>query len=192
MKILSTIIILLFPLTLLCQTLPYAELPVYSDEYSAGKVAARAVDGLGFRFHWATDELRETDLAFKPGPEARTSLETAAHIYEMSFIILNAVKKKVNVDGQDAKVPFPEMRKKTLENLKAASDVLMKSTDAEMKNYKALFNRNGKTVEIPFWNIINGPIEDCVWHVGQIVSFRRSSGNPINEKVNVFMGTVRK
>ncbi|MFT7499284.1 MAG: hypothetical protein ACI8QP_001887, partial [Porticoccaceae bacterium] len=45
--------------------------------------------------------------------------------------------------------------------------------------------------EYPFWDLINGPIEDAVWHSGQLVSFRRSSGNPMNPKVNFLTGKVR-
>ena len=44
----------------------------------------------------------------------------------------------------------------------------------------------------PFWNAINGPIADALWHCGQIVSFRRSSGNPFPKGVSVFTGKVRK
>ena len=40
----------------------------------------------------------------------------------------------------------------------------------------------------PFWNHLNGPIADALWHSGQIVSNRRASGNPLNSKVNVFIG----
>ena len=47
-------------------------------------------------------------------------------------------------------------------------------------------------VEFPFWNQLNGPIEDAVWHSGQIVAFRRASGNPISKKISVFTGKVRE
>ena len=45
---------------------------------------------------------------------------------------------------------------------------------------------------IPFWNIINGPISDALWHCGQVVMLRRASGNPFNSKVNVFSGKLRE
>jgi hypothetical protein len=62
-----------------------------------------------------------------------------------------------------------------------------------MKNVKLIFKgANGAAQEFPFWNQLNGPIADCIWHTGQIVSFRRSSGNPFTEKANVFMGTLDK
>src|SRR3954467_9891593 len=87
------------------QDLPYREIPAPPDNYTAGAVASRMLDGLGFRFYWATEGLRPEDLAFKPGPNTRTSEETVAHIYGMSFIILNATKKSTNVSGQDVKLP---------------------------------------------------------------------------------------
>jgi hypothetical protein len=193
MKNIVYFLVLSLPLFCRAQSLPYAELPVYAETYSAGKLAARTIDGLGFRFYWATEGLRDEDLAYKPGQDARTSLETIQHIYEMSFIITNAALKKTNTSSQPPVLPFADMRKKVLENLKTASDILQKSSDEDMKTYNITFtNKDGKTTSLPFWNLINGPIEDSVWHVGQIVSFRRSSGNPFSEKVNVFTGTVAK
>jgi hypothetical protein len=174
------------------QELPYREIAAPPENYTAGAVAARMVDGLGFRFYWATEGLRPEDLAFKPGKDTRTSEETIAHIYGMSFMILNATKKATNVSGQDVKFPFVEMRKKTLENLKEASERLRKSSDKDLLEYDAVFSRGTETVKRPFWLMINGPMSDCLWHVGQVVSFRRSSGNPFSEKVSVFTGTVSK
>lgn len=190
----KTVIALAFTFFASCcvaQDLPYREIPKAPESFTAGGVASRMVDGLGFRFYWATEGLRAEDLAFKPGPDTRTSEETIAHIYGMSFLILNTTKKTANVTGQDVKLPFAEMRKKTLENFKEASDRLRKSSDKELLEFEAIFTRGTETVKYPFWNMVNGPIADCLWHVGQVVTFRRSSGNPFSEKVSVFNGTVR-
>ncbi|MBL4904447.1 MAG: hypothetical protein JKZ00_00090, partial [Flavobacteriaceae bacterium] len=54
----------------------YYEIPPAPKEYTAGTVASRMVDGLGFRYYWATEGLTEKDLAFRPNSEARTTLET--------------------------------------------------------------------------------------------------------------------
>ena len=173
------------------KTLPYYEIPPHPENFSGGTVAARMIDGLGFRYYWATEGLRKEDLAYKPGPEARTSEETLKHIYEMSIIIVNSTTYTANVSQTDKpKLTFEEMRKRTLENLKAASDRLRPTTDNEMKEYKLIFKRDSNTTEYPFWNQINGPIADCLWHLGQVVSFRRSSGNPFTDKVSVFSGKV--
>lgn len=194
MKLVCMIIFLAGAVSLRAQktTLPYATIPDYPENFTAGAVAARLADGLGFRFYWATEGLREEDLAYRPNPEARTSAETIEHIYEMSVVIVNATTKTVNASTDDQHLSFSEMRKRTLENLKAASERLRVSSDAEMKEFKIMFKRDETITEIPFWNAINGPIADCLWHVGQIVSFRRSSGNPFSGKVDVFSGTVRK
>ena len=69
--------------------LPYYQIPDYPENYTAETVAARMVDGLGFRYYWATEGLRETDLNYRPGDEARTSKETLQHIYELTKIIVN-------------------------------------------------------------------------------------------------------
>lgn len=174
------------------QDLPYRELSAPPENYSAGAVAARLVDGLGFRFYWATDGLRPQDLAFKPGNDTRTSEETIAHIYGMSFLIMNAAKGVPNASGQDVKLPFAEMRKKTLTNLKEAADILRKTSDEDLKKCEFVFPRGNEEVRRPFWLMINGPISDCLWHVGQVVTFRRSSGNPFTDKVSVFTGTIIK
>ena len=174
------------------KTLPYYEIPAAAENFTAGSVASRMIDGLGFRFYWATEGLRAEDLSFKPSESARTSEETIQHIYEMSRIIVNSTTNTVNTSGKHEKISFTEMRKQVLENLKAASDRLRKSTDQEMKNFKIIFKNGDQVEEYPFWNQLNGPIADCLWHVGQIVSFRRSSGNPFNNKAEVFTGTVEK
>ena len=174
------------------KNLPYYEMASYPEIFTAGGVASRMIDGLGFRFYWATEGLRENDLAFKPSKDARTSLETIVHIYEMSFIILNSTANIANVAGQDIPLPYAAMRRRALENFKNASDRLRTATDQEMKDFKLSFKQGDQSVEFPFWHQLNGPIADCLWHTGQIVSFRRSSGNPFNEKVDVFSGKAGK
>jgi hypothetical protein len=172
------------------KTLPYYEIPNYPESFTAGAVASRMIDGAGFRYYWATEGLRPEDLAFKPNADARTSEETITHIYELSTIVINSLTRTVNAPASQ-KLSFVEMRKQTLKNLKMASDRLRVCADQEMKDFKIIFkSKNGTTVEYPFWNELNGPIADCLWHIGQVVSFRRSSGNPFTEKANVFSGKV--
>lgn len=165
--------------------LPYYKIPEASKEYTAGTTAARSVDGLGFRYYWATEGLTEKDLEFQPSKEARTTSETIDHILGLSQVILNAVLNKPNGQSQP-EMTFSEKRKKTLENLKKASDILRESND--LSQYKMIFG----TIEFPFWNVVNGPISDATWHVGQVVSFRRSSGNPLPKGVNVLTGEKRQ
>ncbi len=167
------------------EKLPYYEIPEYSETYTAGTVAARQVDGLGFRFYWASHGLTEKDLAYKPNDSVRTSKETVSHIYALSKIIVNATLQKPN-EREEEELSFEEERKRILQNLKTAADILRASDD--ISKFNIIFGER----EIPFWNNINGPIADAIWHSGQIASFRRTSGNPINPNISHFNGTVKK
>lgn len=165
--------------------LPYREVPKYSDEFTAGTVAARLIDGLGFRYYWASEGLQAKDLEYKPNSEARTSAETIDHILDLSYMIVNSTLKKNNERIDKSGMTYEEKRKQTLLNLKTAADILRSSDD--ISQFKIIFGSN----EIPFWNQINGPIADAIWHCGQLSTLRRSSGNPISSKVSFFNGTVK-
>ena len=163
------------------EKLPYYEIPEHPETYNAGTVAARMVDGLGFRYYWATEGLRDEDLAYKPGETSRTSSETFDHIYGLSNFILNSISKE-NSKKEEKELSFDEKRRLTLMNFKTASDVLRNTDDISQFD----------SSRFPFWNIINGPISDALWHCGQIVLLRRASGNPFNSKVSVFAGKLRE
>ena len=172
--------------------LPYQEIPDYPAKYSAGGVAARMVDGLGFRYYWATEGLRVEDLAFRPTSESRSADETLDHILGLSANIINAARRVSNEGSVNySELTFEEKRRKTLINLKEASDILRQSDDAEVESMKVIFKRGENSTEYPFWNLLNGPVADAIWHVGQVVSFRRTSGNPFNSNVSVFTGRLR-
>jgi hypothetical protein len=190
MKAIITILAILLSLdNLRGQTmeLPYRQIPDYAEKYTAGTVAARMVDGVGFRYYWATDGLRPEDLAYRPSPEARTALETLEHIYGLSINVVNATTVTVNTP-QNLKLSYEELRKATLLNLEKVSKILRESSDEDLTRFTML----NRTSTLPFWNMINGPIADCLWHVGQVVSFRRSSGNPFNGKASVLIGKLRE
>ncbi|WP_147678578.1 hypothetical protein [Algibacter pacificus] len=162
------------------ENLPYYEIPKFAENYTAGSVASRMVDALGFRYYWATEGLTSTDLSYKPSESARTSEETIEHIYNLSRSILNAVSKDNKNDG--TKLSFQEQRKQTLNCLKKASDILRACEDISQYDSG---NRS-------FWYMINGPISDAIWHCGQLVTLRRASGNPIHPNINFFTGKVKK
>ncbi|MDB2462560.1 hypothetical protein N9W61_00430 [Algibacter sp.] len=162
------------------EQLPFYEIPEDPEIYTAATVAARTIDGLGFRYFWATEGLRTEDLSHKASASGRTSGETIQHIYGLSKFIRNSILVD-NKSKSKADLSFKDQRKQTLINLKLVSD-LLRDTNTPYNLEKA---------NIPFWNMINGPIEDALWHCGQIVMLRRSSGNPFNSKVDVFSGKVR-
>ena len=169
--------------------LPYYEIPEASETYTAGTVVARMIDGLGFRYYWATEGLRAEDLAFTPSDDARTTGETVDHIYGLTKTILNSALKQANGASYEAEETFEEKRVKTLKMLKQAADIFRASDD--LSEFTLVFQRGDNTTEYPFWNQINGPIADALWHCGQVITFRRSSGNPYNSKASVLTGKVR-
>lgn len=165
--------------------LPYYEVPEYAEEFTAGTMAARMVDALGFRYYWASKDLNEKDLAYRLNEKGRTTAETINHIYELSIIIVNSTLQKPNSRGDKVEMTYKEKRTATLNNLKKASDILYVSND--ISQFKIIFGEQ----KIPFWNQINGPIADAIWHCGQIAVYRRVTKNPINPKVNHFTGKIR-
>ena len=169
--------------------LPYRQIPDYPDSYTPENVAARVIDGLGYRYFWATEGLTGKDLEYRPGNGGRSTHETIDHIYGLSLTILNASMNQANVfPRENPDRTFEETRRMTLDNFNKASQVLKDSKTNTMKDLKVIFKSVDNTSEYPYWNILNGPILDAVYHTGQLVSFRRSSGNPINPNVRVFLG----
>jgi len=174
-------------------TVPYHQIPDAPEQYNAATVAARMVDGLGYRYYWATESLREEDLDYKPSEDSRTARETLEHLYNLSTTILNAASQKANVRPrpEEEARSFTQQRKKTLENLEQASQLMKASENGQVQDFEIVFQRGEKTSAFPFWNLLNGPLADAIYHVGQIVAYRRASGNPLNPRVNVFMGKTR-
>lgn len=175
------------------QELPYREIPPYPADYSAGNIVARTIDGLGFRYYWATDSLRPEDLEYKPSEEARTAMETLQHIYGLADVIYNGAVGKPNVRPIDfTKYPFEELRKLTLLNLQKASEAMAGKSAEDIAKLNITFKSQSGSSESAYWHMLNGPLADALWHTGQIVSFRRASGNPFNSKASVFTGKVRQ
>lgn len=168
----------------------YYQIPDYPEAYTEGTVAARVVDGLGFRFYWASEGLSLTDLDFSVGNEIRTISETIDHILSLSMMLVDAVLSRVNSRQDWSHLTDEEKREQALSNFKQAAD-LLKANENNMPSYLVIFERSGGTFEYPFWNMLNGPIADAIYHVGQIVLLRRLLGNPINPGVNVFIGKKR-
>jgi len=91
MKILLLSFALIISINVITQDdLPYYEVAEYTDvEYTAGTVAARMIDGLGFRYRWATEDLREEDLNYRITDSSRTSMQTIDHLLGPSRVIVN-------------------------------------------------------------------------------------------------------
>jgi hypothetical protein len=116
-------------------------------------------------------------------------LETLQHIDGLTRILLNTVSRQsTKFPDASNKLSFDQLREQTLQQIKTASE-LLKQPGVKLEDMDMIFERSGNKQEYPFWNLINGPIADALWHVGQVVSFRRSSGNPMPAGVSVLTGT---
>lgn len=195
MKQLTTIALVLFSLQCLAQNQSdyYYEIPDYPEKYSAGTVTSRLLDGLGYRYYWATAGLTEEDYEFRPSMEARSTGETIDHVWGLTVIIRNAaMKERTDFSQIDAPEGYAAKRAAALENIKQASLILKESSDKDLKAFDLIFLRGDSESKYPFWNGINGPIADAIWHAGQLASFRRSSGNPINSNASMMTGKVKE
>ena len=170
MKYFTVILAFAFTINVQAQTdeLPYYEIPEYSETFTAGTVAARMVDGLGFRYYWSSFDLKDSDLSYKPNEESRSVSETIDHILDLSYIIVNSTLKQANGEVDKDGMTYEDKRKQTLINLKTAADILRSSED--ISEFEIIFGER----HIPFWNQINGPIADAIWHCGQLASFQKN------------------
>mgnify|MGYP003327605671 FL=1 len=182
-------LLFIFSIQTMSQELPFSSIPKAPVDYSASNSISRMIQGLGFRYHWATEGLKAKDLKYRPTDESRSTLGTIQHIYSLSKTILNAAKNKVSKRSKDQPPEhFDELRIITLNNLSEASELFLNYNENELNEINIIFERGGKLSKFPIWNLINGPIADALYHTGQVVSFRRTSGNPIPKGVNVFLG----
>jgi uncharacterized damage-inducible protein DinB len=173
----------------MAQALPFSQIPEAPKQLTPSTTLLRMVQGLGFRYYWATEGLRKEDLDYRPSQEASSSLETLQHLYSLSKTIAEAVQN-IPSKRPDTKAPvtLESLRAETLTNLELAAQVLSQADQEGLERMKIVFDREGKQSAFPLWNLINGPISDALYHTGQVVSFRRTSGNPIAKGVNVFLG----
>ena len=103
-------------------------------------------------------------------------------------MILNTAKNKPTI--RPATTPpetLDELRLATLNYLKQASKLFEKRSETELEQLNIIFDIGGEQTKFPVWNLINGPVADAIYHTGQVVSFRCTSGNPIPKGVNVFL-----
>ena len=171
------------------EPLPFSFIPTAPDEITTANTLTRMIQGLGFRYYWATEGLTLKDLKYRPTEEAQSTLETLQHIYGLAMVIKNTTENSVNPRPmQEIPNGYKALRKATLSLLSIASEKLILATEEEVSQMKVVFDRQGKISSFPVWNLMNGPLQDAIYHTGQIVSFRRTTGNPIPKGVNVFLG----
>ena len=194
MRAVFFILLGLYHLNIMSQTSEYfKDISKYPTEINNGNIISRMINGLGYRYYWATEKLKENDLIYRPSKNAYSTKETMVHIFSLSKTVYNTTLSKIN-ERPDIDIPgdYESIRNETLQFLEKASKNFSNLNSEELDQMKIKFNRGGTIKSFPIWNLLNGPIADAIYHTGQIVSFRRTTGNPIDSSVNVFMGSYRQ
>jgi hypothetical protein len=157
------------------QDLPFRRVGGYPAHVNGPSVIARLLDGLGFRFHWATEGLSAEDYAFSPGQGCQSIGELVGHVWGLTNWVCIAVF------GQGESRPQgPELQREgALEMLHKLREHFASLDDAALEAIAI----DGH----PFWHMLNGPLADALTHVGQINAFRRLAGNP-TPRAGLFVG----
>ena len=167
------------------QELPFEDISKTPNDLTATNTLLRMVEGLAFRYRWATENLSEENIKFKPHPTSMSVEEVNAHIFDL-VDSTNRVfgGEKQNKDSLNS---FHKLRIKSLNILADLSERLKEMSDEDLLEIEKNTSR-----KLPFWYWINGPLADALTHVGQITSWRRIAGNPQLKGINVFIGTSDK
>ena len=52
------------------EKLPFYEITDIPNEINSTNLMVRMIEGLGFRYHWATENITEKDLKYRPSKDA--------------------------------------------------------------------------------------------------------------------------
>ncbi|WP_157492502.1 hypothetical protein [Echinicola pacifica] len=160
--------------------IPFSDISEVPQEYTASAVSARMVETLGFRFRYATEDLRSEDFPFAIEGDGRSIGETIQHIHGLSSLMYQTI-----TGNEPATVEAGEIQQLRDQTLFMLDDTYQKMLSLSDEELSAIMVRG----KFPFWNFINGPLADALWHSGQIATLRRANGNPMPTGVNVFTGT---
>lgn len=169
----------------------YKQIADYPTNYSSGNIISRFIDGLIFRYYWVTEGLTPSDLSFKPSKSGQSVSETLAHICWLAYLVnqsSNDQESNRSMNAEFSSMSFTEMRNYTMNTFREASIKCSILKEEDLNAKKVVIVTNHKSYSYPFWHMMNGPLSDALYHTGQIVSFRRTNGNPIAKGVNVFSG----
>ena len=97
MRAVFFILLGLHHLTIMSQTSEYfKDISEYPTEINNGNIISRMINGLGYRYYWATEKLKENDLRFRPSKDAYSTKETMLHIFTLSKTVYNTTLSKIN------------------------------------------------------------------------------------------------
>lgn len=158
----------------------YTSLPAPPADITPCTLLNHVLDSLGFRFYWATEGLEDGDLGFQPSAGAMTLGRELAHIRRL-LVWTNLAMQGRNERVKEVEEDFETMRAGTFEALEALKSTIASIGPDGLCDVSAF--------GLPFWNLVNGPITDCLTHTGQINVYRRMLGKPARA-INYFTGQV--
>ncbi|MFK8006244.1 MAG: DinB family protein [Saprospiraceae bacterium] len=161
----------------------FQSLPPTPSSLSSGAILSRFIVAIGFRYQTATKGLTQNEIQFRPVEGSMNMLELLDHIYKVLTWGYKAFDKNVKL-----KTPtntFDDYRKKTLQVCESFKNRLEEMSDEELEQTEVYLKRIDTTFS--FWYLINGPISDVLTHIGQINSWRRIAGNPV-DRISPFTG----
>lgn len=166
----------------------FATLTKPAEPYLPGSLLSILVDGLAYRYYWATQAIRRSDMNFKATADARSIEELMAHILDLSEGVRNTIQGQV-IQGQlqREKQSYTQVRNRTFENLKLISQFLLGKQNTELSSVNLALDLGDRMEVYGLEAILVGPLTDMGYHIGQIVYLRRCAGNPIARGVNPFM-----
>jgi len=165
----------------------------------AAAVLARLVDGLAFRYRWATDGLDAELLAFRPCDGWNLG-ELLDHLRFLArWMAQNAAAARhgtalVTYPEACADLPDPSgdpglYVEQTLTALVSLRTDLLALGDDGLNTIRLI--GGNEPSEWPVWNMLNGPLADALTHVGQVSSWRKLAGSPA-PRHDVFRGRPPK
>ncbi len=157
--------------------LPYTTIPDYPSSVSAGTVLARLIDGLAFRYRWATEGLSPDEMDFRPGAESMNLGQLLGHILSLVSWVDQIFGGEGRLGSEG--LSLPELRVQTLRRCVVLRARLVRMSETEIAACAG--------PDFEFWNLINGPVADALTHIGQVNAWRRLAGNP-TPGANVFRG----
>ncbi len=167
----------------------FNEMGDHPEKFSICTSISQTLNGFAFRYFWATDGLSEDDLSYQPGNEGRTIYQTLNHIYKMiDFLGCTIEGTPSDFPETDFGFSLDELRENTLDRIEAIRDSCSSMADETLTEKKIKINFQGTPVEYPLWYLFNGPLPDAFYHLGQIVSFRRTIGKPVDPYLEPFVG----
>ena len=167
--------------------LPYTRIPDPPEEMSASMILVRLIDGIGFRYRWATEALEEEDLDFQACDSSMDMRELMKHINGLLNVSEAYITGKEMVPVKD--LELEERRTETLSTVVRIREALTVLDDENLS--KRMYKPPWRNKEYPIWTLINGPLSDSLTHIGQVASWRRIHNNPILG-ANVFDGLPPK